>query len=169
MKNSKNTFYIAGYLKGNQIGTIDTDGKLNYSENLDVDSWKHFETKEEAEDFINRLIENETEDLHPTFNYVVEEFEEEHDLNTKFTYQLQKRDEAGNDCHVYRDINKQISFENLEEAFEAFKDLKEYDLVDGGEYELVKLNKDGDLEDWTEYDLELIGWEKNRWVIKTKE
>ena len=78
MKTSKNTFYIAGYTNGNQIGTVDTDGKLNYSNNLDFDSWMHFKTKEEAQHFADRLLENETEYLHPTFKYIVEEWDEDY-------------------------------------------------------------------------------------------
>lgn len=78
MKTSKNTFYIAGYTNGNQVGTVDTDGKLNYSDNLDFDSWMHFGTKEEAEEFANGLLKNKPEELRPTFKYVVEKWDEEY-------------------------------------------------------------------------------------------
>ena len=75
---SRNTFYIAGYTNGNQIGIVDSDGKLNYSDNLDFETWMHFETKEEAQKFADILLEIETDDLHPTFKYLVEEWDEDY-------------------------------------------------------------------------------------------
>ena len=70
---TKNTFYIVGYLNENQIGTVDSDGKLNYSEQLDFDSWKHFETENEAQEFADMLLKSETEELAPSFEYIVEQ------------------------------------------------------------------------------------------------
>ena len=72
---TKNTFYIAGYLNGNQIGIIDSDRKFNNKEQLDFDSWKHFESEKEAEIFVSNLLKNETETLHSNFSYRVEEWD----------------------------------------------------------------------------------------------
>ena len=72
---TKNTFYIAGYLNRSQIGVVDSDGKFNNREQLDFDSWHHFETEKEAQMFADNLLENETEALHPDFLYKVEEWD----------------------------------------------------------------------------------------------
>jgi len=76
---TKNTFYIAGYLNGNQVGVVDSDGKLNYSDNLDLSSWMHFEDKEDAENYVKYLKKNDGE-THPAFHYEVEEWEEDYYL-----------------------------------------------------------------------------------------
>ncbi len=63
-------YNIIGYLKGNEVGVIDTDGKFNTSDRLDFNSRMFFESKEEAQKFINRLsIEEEN---HPEFEYSIE-------------------------------------------------------------------------------------------------
>ena len=68
----KNSHYIAGYLKGNEIGVIDIDGKFNTSDKLDFDSRMFFDSIEEAKYFIDTLSGKEN---HPDFNYQIEEVE----------------------------------------------------------------------------------------------
>ena len=65
----KNQYYIAGYLKGNEIGVIDLDGKLNTSDKLDFDSRMFFDSNQEAQSFIEGL---QKEENHPDFNYQIE-------------------------------------------------------------------------------------------------
>jgi hypothetical protein len=81
MSTTQNTFYIAGYTNGNQIGTVDSDGKLNYSDNLDFDSMMHFETQEEAEEYANKIYLEEKKELHPDFKYQVEEWDADYYSN----------------------------------------------------------------------------------------
>lgn len=68
----KNQHYIAGYLKGNEIGVIDLDGKFNTSDKLDFGSRMFFDSIEEAQSFIDKLSGEEN---HPDFIYQIEEFE----------------------------------------------------------------------------------------------
>ena len=68
----KNQHYIAGYLKGNEIGVIDLDGKFNTSESLDFDSRMFFDSVEEAQEFWGKLKDEKN---HPDFNYQIEEVE----------------------------------------------------------------------------------------------
>jgi hypothetical protein len=68
----KNQHYIAGYLKGNEIGVIDLDGKFNNSESLDFDSRMFFDSVEEAQKFLGKLKDEKN---HPDFNYQIEEVE----------------------------------------------------------------------------------------------
>jgi viroplasmin and RNaseH domain-containing protein len=68
----KNQHYITGYLKGNEIGVIDLDGKFNNSESLDFDSRMFFDSVEEAKKFLGKLKDEKN---HPDFNYQIEEVE----------------------------------------------------------------------------------------------
>jgi hypothetical protein len=68
----KNQHYIAGYLKGNEIGVIDLDGKFNNLESLDFDSRMFFDSVEEAQKFLAKLKDEKN---HPDFNYQIEEVE----------------------------------------------------------------------------------------------
>lgn len=68
----KNQYYIAGYLKGNEIGVIDLDGKFNTSDKLDFDSRMFFDSTEEAQSFLDKLSGEENR---PDFNYQIEEVE----------------------------------------------------------------------------------------------
>jgi viroplasmin and RNaseH domain-containing protein len=69
----KNSHYIAGYLKGNEIGVIDFTGKFNNSDKLDFDSRMFFDSVEEAQSFLDKLSGEEN---HPDFNYQIEEVED---------------------------------------------------------------------------------------------
>lgn len=69
----KTTYYIAGFLKGNQIGVIDLDGKFNTSEKLDFDSRMIFDSDDDARSFIDKLS---NEQNHPDFKYQIEEIED---------------------------------------------------------------------------------------------
>jgi len=68
----KNQHYIAGYLKGNEIGVIDLDGKFNTSDKLDFDSRMFFDSAEEAQLFLEKLSEEQN---HSDFKYQIEEVE----------------------------------------------------------------------------------------------
>lgn len=58
--NNMKTIGIVGYLNGSEIGVIDSDGKFNTSEKLDFNSRKFFDSKNDAESYIEKLNENET-------------------------------------------------------------------------------------------------------------
>jgi hypothetical protein len=69
----KNQHFIAGYLKGNQIGVIDLDGKFNTSDRLDFNNRMFFESVEDAQSFIDKRCGEEN---HPNFTYQIEEVED---------------------------------------------------------------------------------------------
>jgi hypothetical protein len=86
------------------------------------------------------------------------------------TYKLQGTDENGNVILVSNNTGivseKNSTFENLQDAFKAFLELDFSSLEDGCFFELVKLNEDGEVEDWTNEELDSIGWERNSWITK---
>lgn len=68
MKTNKN-ITIVGYLNGNQIGVIDSDGKFSTNK-LDFNSRKFFDSVESAENYIEKL--NKSENNSTDFCYKVE-------------------------------------------------------------------------------------------------
>jgi len=69
MKNSEE-ITIVGFLEGNQIGVIDSDGKFYTRPNLGYNSRKFFNSVESAESYIEKL--NKSENNSPDFCYKVE-------------------------------------------------------------------------------------------------
>ena len=64
------TISIVGYLYGNEIGVIDSDGKFNTSPKLDFNSRMFFNSESEAESYIEKL--NETESNRDGFKYQID-------------------------------------------------------------------------------------------------
>lgn len=61
---------IVGYLNGNKIGVIDSDGKFSANSKLDFNSRKFFDSVESAENYIEKL--NKSENNSTDFCYKVE-------------------------------------------------------------------------------------------------
>lgn len=87
------------------------------------------------------------------------------------TYKLIGKDENGNETLVSNNTGivseKNATFNNLKEAFEAFNNLDFAVLEEDCFFELVKLNQDEEVEDWTNEELDSIGWKRNTWVKKS--
>jgi hypothetical protein len=86
-------------------------------------------------------------------------------------YKLIGKDENGNETLVSNNTGivseKNAAFNNLKEAFEAFNNLDSSVLEKDCFFELVKLNEDKEIEDWTNEELDSIGWKINTWVTKS--
>lgn len=63
------------------------------------------------------------------------------------------------------------SFDNLQDAYNYFSELDVNDLDDtngeSDEYELAPYNNSEMLE-WTNEELNIVGWPENSWIIKSK-
>ena len=85
-------------------------------------------------------------------------------------YKLQGTDENGNGILVSNNTGivseKNSTFEDLQDAFKAFLELDFSSLEDDCFFELVKLDEEGQIEDWTNEELGSIVWERNSWVTK---
>ena len=64
------TISIVGYLDGSEIGVIDSSGKFNTSDKLDFNSRMFFDSENEAESYIEKL--NDSESNREGFKYQVD-------------------------------------------------------------------------------------------------
>ncbi|MCW0518315.1 MULTISPECIES: hypothetical protein [Weeksellaceae] len=54
-------FYIEGWRNGNVVGVINTDGKLNSLENMDLSNYMSFESEEDAEWYITNVLKRDVD------------------------------------------------------------------------------------------------------------